>query len=170
MPSAAPTSGSHVGVEMPVAARVPAWVAAQRNSAVSSPSRPTARTATTTSDQRPPSAASSILPRSSPLRPRAARAIQKIIQVTKPTATIDRLPPISSCASKVRPRGPKVSAAPKARLTRDGERDPGPDPRQEVAPVGLDQVGDEDAHDEGRLQPLAQPDQVVRQHSAGHYT
>ena len=48
---------------------------------------------------------------------RAARAIQKIIQVTKPTATMERVPPISSCASKVRPRGPNVSAAPKPRLT-----------------------------------------------------
>ncbi len=38
--------------------------------------------------------------------PRAARAIQKIIQVTKTTATIDSMPPISSCALKVRPRGP----------------------------------------------------------------
>ena len=33
-----------------------------------------------------------------------------------------------------------------------------------MATLGLDQVGDEDAHDQGRLQPLAQPDQVVRQH------
>ena len=68
---------------VPTVSRVPALVAAQRNSAVSSPSRPTASTATTASDQRPPSAAASIWPRSSPPRPRAARAIQKIIQVTK---------------------------------------------------------------------------------------
>ena len=69
-----------------------------------------------TSDQRVPSAASSIWPRSSPPRPRAARAIQKIIQVTNATAMIERQPPIISWASKVSPRGPKVSAAPKARL------------------------------------------------------
>ena len=57
------------------------------------------------------------MPRSSPLMLRAARAIQKIIQVTNPTAMIDSEPPISSCASNVSPRGPKVSAAPNARLT-----------------------------------------------------
>ena len=95
-----------MGVTEPAASRVPAWVAAHRNSAVSRPSRPTASTATRTSDQRPPSAARSIWPRSSPLSERAVRAIQKIIQVTKPTATIDSPPPIISWASKVRPRGP----------------------------------------------------------------
>ena len=55
--------------------------------------------------------------RNSPESPRAAFAIQKIIHVTRPTATIESVPPISSCASKVRPRGPKVSSAPNARLT-----------------------------------------------------
>ena len=44
----------------------------------------------------------------------AALAIQKIIQVTKPTATIERKPPIASWASKVSPFGPKVSSAPKS--------------------------------------------------------
>ena len=34
------------------------------------------------------------------------RAIQKIIQVTSPTATIDIEPPNASCASNVSPRGP----------------------------------------------------------------
>ena len=73
--------------------------------------------ATITSDQGLASAASSIWARSWPESERAARAIQKIIQVTKPTATIDSSPPISSCASKVSPLGPKVSAAPKASET-----------------------------------------------------
>ena len=116
-PSAAPSSGSQVEAAAPAASRVPAWVAAQRNSAVSRPSRPTASTATSTSDQRVPSAALSIWPRSSPPIARAARAIQKIIQVTKPTATIDSVPPMASWASKVSPRGPQVRAAPNARLT-----------------------------------------------------
>ncbi len=40
------------------------------------------------------------------------RAIQKIIQVTRPTATIDREPPIASWAVNDRPCGPKVSSAP----------------------------------------------------------
>lgn len=44
---------------------------------------------------------------------RAALAIQKIIQVTKPTAMTDNEPPIASWASKVRPCGPQVSKAPK---------------------------------------------------------
>ena len=46
---------------------------------------------------------------------RAFSAIQKIIQVTKPTEMMDREPPIASCASKVRVSGPKVSSAPKLR-------------------------------------------------------
>ena len=45
---------------------------------------------------------------------RACSAIQNTIQVTKPTAMIDSVPPMASCASKVSPRGPKVSAAPNA--------------------------------------------------------
>jgi hypothetical protein len=45
----------------------------------------------------------------------------------------------------------------------DGDSDPGPDAGEEVAPLGLDEVGDEDYHDEAGLQPLAQPDQVVPQ-------
>ena len=36
----------------------------------------------------------------------AVRAIQKIIQVTKPTATMDSVPPMASWASKVRVFGP----------------------------------------------------------------
>ena len=43
---------------------------------------------------------------------RAVRAIQKIIQVTRPTATIDSVPPMASCASNDSPEGPKVSSAP----------------------------------------------------------
>ena len=43
---------------------------------------------------------------------RAVRAIQKIIQVTRATARIDSVPPIASCASKLRPLGPNVSSAP----------------------------------------------------------
>ena len=70
--------------------------------------------ATITSDHGLASAEWSIWDRSSPDMLRAARAIQKIIQVTNPTATIDSSPPISSWASKVSPFGPKVSAKPKA--------------------------------------------------------
>ena len=67
-----------------------------------------------TSDHRLASAALSIWDRNSPDSDRAALAIQKIIQVTNATATMERRPPISSWASNVSPLGPKVSAAPKA--------------------------------------------------------
>ena len=96
--------------------------------------------------------------------PRAALAIQKIIQVTKPTATIDSDAADASCASKVRPRGPNVSSAPKRERDGDRERHAGPDPGEQVATVGLDQVGDEDADDQGCLEAFAQPDQVVGEH------
>ena len=52
-------------------------------------------------------------------------AIQKIIQVTKPTAMIESPPPISSWASKVRPLGPKVRTAPKASETTTAIADAG---------------------------------------------
>ena len=44
--------------------------------------------------------------------PRAVRSIQTIIQVMKPTATIEREPPMISWASKLRPYAPNVSTAP----------------------------------------------------------
>jgi hypothetical protein len=46
---------------------------------------------------------------------RAARFIQKTIQVTKPTAMIDMTPPKASCAVKLIRAEEKVSSAPKAR-------------------------------------------------------
>ena len=110
MPSSAPTNG----VVVEPSALVAAWVAAHRKSAVSRPSRPTASMATTARLARPASAALSTLPRSSPDSPRAWRAIQNTIQVTKQTATMDRMPPIASCASNVKRRGPNVSSAPNA--------------------------------------------------------
>ena len=45
------------------------------------------------------------------------RRIQKTIQVTKPTAMIDRVPPKRSWASKLRLFEVKVSRAPNARLS-----------------------------------------------------
>ena len=110
-PSAAPSSGPNAE-PLPVAA----WVAAHRNSAVSRPSRPTASIATTTR-LTPPAEAASTLPLRSPDRVRAVRAIHIIIQVTKPTAMIDSVPPIASWASNSSPRGPNVSSAPNASET-----------------------------------------------------
>ena len=43
---------------------------------------------------------------------RAVRAIQKIIQVIRPTATIESVPPMASCASNDSPDGPNVRMAP----------------------------------------------------------
>ena len=102
MPSAAPTSGCQVES----VSRVTASVADQRKSAVSRPSRPTARMATITRPHQRAVGGVVDLAAELAARPRAARAIQKIIQVTRPTATIDRMPPIASWASKVRLRGP----------------------------------------------------------------
>ena len=65
------------------------------------------------------------------------RAIQKIIQVTRPTATIDSVPPMASCASNVSREGPKVSSAPNARDTRDRDADAEPERGQQVAAPGL---------------------------------
>lgn len=110
-PSPAPMSGA---LDEP-SPELAACVAAHRNRAVSRPSRPTASIATTTREAREASAARSTWLFRSPDRLRAERAIQKIIQVTKPTATMDSVPPIASWASNVRPRGPYVRAAPKAR-------------------------------------------------------
>ncbi|VTR78792.1 hypothetical protein CHMI_03577 [Cellulomonas hominis] len=43
---------------------------------------------------------------------RAVRAIHRIIQVSRPAATSDSVPPMASCASNVRPFGPNVRTAP----------------------------------------------------------
>ena len=92
------------------------------------------------------------------------RRIQKTIQVTKPTATIDSVPPSASCAVNDSDAEEKVRTAPNARLSADGGADAGPDQRQAVAPPGAHEVRDEDADDQRGLQPLAQPDEEVRQH------
>ena len=149
----------------PVAEPVPAaaCVAAHRNSAVSRPSRPTASIATTTR-LAPPAAAASTRPLSSPERVRAERAIHITIQVTKPTATIDSVPPIASCASKVSPRGPKVSSAPNASETATAIATPAQTRPSRLAAVGLHEVGHQDHHDERGLEALAEPDEVVREH------
>ena len=87
---------------------------AHTNRAVSTPSRPTATTAIQTTPQ-PELPAERDLdsdPSSSPLSSRAFFPIQKIIQVTMPTATKDRVPPRISWAWKVRVLGPQVMMAP----------------------------------------------------------
>ena len=161
-PAAAwPWSAKPSGWSRPVAVRVNV----QSRTPVSSPSRPTARNAIRVSDHRRPAAAS-IRPRSSPAMLRAARAIQKTIQVTNAAATRERMPPISSCERKSSccdwsPR-PRVTAT----LSSHREPDAQPHEPQQVAPVRLDQVGDQDADDERRLQSLTKADQKVGEHRA----
>ncbi len=48
--------------------------------------------------------------------------------------------------------------------TQHGECDADPEPRREVAPVELAEVGEQDADDESGLETFAQPDEVVSQH------
>ena len=139
---------------------------AHRNSAVSRPSRPTASIATTTTAFLPAPSASSSLWCRSDFMCRAVRAIQKIIQVTRPTATIDSVPPMASCASNDSPDGPNVSSAPKPSDDGDRDADAGPQRGQLVAAPGLDQVRDEDADDQRGLEAFAQTDEVVGDHGA----
>ena len=71
------------------------------NSAVSTPSRPTARNASVSTATPPVSSARAISPRSSPDRPADAFFIQSTIVVTITTATSDAMPAIASAARPV---------------------------------------------------------------------
>ena len=90
--------------------------------------------------------------------------MKKIIQVTKPTATIDNVPPIASWASKLKPFGPYVSAAPAPSDTSTAMATPAPHHRQHLPAIGADEVGDEDADDQRCFEAFAQTDQEVREH------
>ena len=158
MPRATPISGR--GVPSPAAC-----TDAHTNRAVSRPSRPTARNAVATSAPVPMASAASSLPCSSDFRCRAVRRIQKTIQVTRPTARIDREPPRASCASNVSSWEPNSRAQPKPRASGDRDADADPDRPQGVPAARLHQVGDEDADDQAGLQALAQTDQVVGEHA-----
>jgi len=79
-----------------------ACTADQKNSAVSSPSRATARNAVTTTASVPSWSALSSRPLRAARMPRAVRRIQKIIQVTAATATSDMVPPKTSREDPVR--------------------------------------------------------------------
>ena len=114
-----------------------------------------------TSDHRPASAALSIWDRSSPERVRAAFAIQKIIQVTNPTATMEKA--ADQFLGLNEPPGPEGERRAKGGYgNRNADADP--DLGQEVAAIGLHQVGDEDADYERGLQAFAQANQEVGQH------
>ena len=108
-------------------------------------------------DQRPPaaSAAASIWPRSSPAR-RAGGAGHPEDHPgdegrRRRSTGCRRSPPgprRSGCA------GRRTGAKPKASEISDRDPDTEPDPGQQVATVGLHQVGDQDADDQGRLEAL----------------
>ena len=75
------------------------WKAATRKTAVSSPSRKTAKNAIATSALTEPSAsAARVLSRSSPARPRAWRRIHTTMNVTMPTATAPTIVSSISCS------------------------------------------------------------------------
>ncbi|MEY9939157.1 hypothetical protein ABH932_003891 [Streptacidiphilus sp. MAP5-52] len=106
-PIAAPISGP---VDSPAVCAV-----VQMKSAVSSPSRPTARKLVTTSIPDPIASAALTFSLSSLERLRAFLRIQKTIAVTKATAMTLRQPPNASCAVADRLAEVKVSTAPKLR-------------------------------------------------------
>ncbi len=156
MPSRKPISG---WVVCPAA-----WAAVKKNSAVSRPSRPTASAAITTTAVEPILIAVSSLPRSSLAMVRAVRFIQKIIQVTKPTAMIDKLPPSASWASNVRACWVRASPTVTPTLTAIARPTPIHTLGSTARRPRLDQERDQDADHQGRLQPLAQPDQEIAEH------
>ena len=73
---------------------------------------------------------------------RAVLPIQKIIHVTKPTATSESVPPRISWAWKLRPYGPQVSDG--ADPERHDQATPDADPElgEHVRAAELDDVGD----------------------------
>ena len=152
---------------LPVA-RAAAWVAAQRNSAVSRPSRPTASMATITSDHGLASAASSTWARSSPEMPRGRPGHPE----DHPGDEADRDDRQQAADQLLGLEGQalRTEGQREAEAERDADRDADadPDPGQQVAAVGLDQIGDQDADDERRLEALAQADQEVREDVRKH--
>jgi len=92
------------------------WTAVQMNRAVSSPSRATAMKAVRVRAPVPMARATSMRSCRSPFKCREVRRIQKIIQVTSPTARMDITPPKVSWAWKVSECEVKVRRAPAARL------------------------------------------------------
>ena len=78
------------------------WAEAKNSSVVSRPSRTMARKAIPTTAPSPSPTAPSSRPRSSPDSFRAVRRIQKIIQVTRPTAITEVMASNSSCCGPYR--------------------------------------------------------------------
>ena len=89
---------------------------AYTKSAVSSPSRATAKNAVIAIANGPVMSAFSILPLSSSRRPRDAERIQKTIQVTKPTASKEVVPAKNSSPLGVSSADVNVRNPPRAKL------------------------------------------------------
>ena len=138
-----------------------AWAAAKKNTAVSSPSRPTASAAMTTTAVDPIWMALSRRPRSSAEMERAARRIQKIIQVTKPTAMIERPPPNASCASNVSACWARVNASVTPTLTATAIATPSHTFGSYGAAPGTHQERNENAHHQGGFEAFPEADQGV---------
>ena len=157
MPIAAPTSGAAVCPD--------ARAAVHRNSVVSRPSRPTARNAVTVSAPAPTRAARRTSPRRWAARPAAVRRIQKIIQVTRPTANTLSRPPTASCARLDRSATENVSTAAKLPASITAPSTPSHIGAVDALPPcwrGLAHRGEQYAHHQAGLKTLTQPDQQVR--------
>ena len=138
---------------------------AHRKIAVSRPSRMTARKATIATATVLVSSARSISPCRWALMWRAFVAIQKIIQVISATASSDVMPANASAASSLSSSLTKVIARPERHRERDRRAHADPQALQRVAVARLHEVGDEDGHDEGCFEALAQADQETGEHA-----
>ena len=112
----------------------------------------------------PSATAEAISPSSSFLSPRAVRRIQKIIQVTRPAARIDMVPPTPSCALNDSCSNAIVMNVNTAMTSASAASDADPDVTDLVPPLGLDQIGDQDADDQAGFEALAETDQEVGEH------
>ena len=81
---------------------------------------------------------------------------------------IDRMPPRRLLRLEGQAARPEGEQRAEGQRDDHGDGDAGPDAGDQVAAVGLDQVGDQDDHDQAGLEPLAQADQVVPQGEGGH--
>ena len=144
-----------------------ARTAVHRNSVVSRPSRPTARKAVTVSAPAPMATARCTSPRSWADRLAAVRRIQNTMPVTRPTASTLSSPP-TAC---LRPAGQHAGREGQHRRKAAGDHhrtqhaEPhrgGRYPAVSAWRRDLAQCGQQNADHESRLEPLAQPDQQVR--------
>ena len=144
----------------PPSARAAACVCPSRKSAVSIPSRITAVKARAVRPHKVPSVRTRSTDACSSFRtPAAWRRIQNSIQVTTAAATTIAMPSkICSAGSENSPMVAK-STMPTTRLTPAGRRDTQPDLAEVAAVPGARQIGEHDAHDEGRLDPFAEAGQ-----------